>query len=189
MYDRGPSTFYDAPHATTHVVTSACSYASVPYDIMARWGCAAPHSPCPYRNPTPEAVRCPRPRPRPSTTRRSPRRAPRRGARRTCAPCRCTTRVSAPRPSSRGGCTTFPRGTPHQKQPDAIREKSFPPRKTFANAHEQESNQESQDSNEDTGTALQASAHEFLPKIEANNFECKSEDPSPEPQVEPVKKE
>ena len=78
----------------------------------------------------------------------------------------------------------------HQKNSNGTQRKSFPPRKTFANAHEQAStNNEETSNDQDTGSALQVGAHEFTPAIEANTSESKSKDVTSEQQEDPVKKE
>ena len=77
----------------------------------------------------------------------------------------------------------------HQKKPDMNQRRPNPPRKTFANAHEQEAEEPKASSDVNPGTNLQASAHEIAPPIEANKFEYKPKDTTPEPQVEPMNKD
>ena len=78
----------------------------------------------------------------------------------------------------------------HQKSSGGTQRKTFPPRKTFANNHEQDTPANDEKSNDqDTGSVLQVGAHEINPVIEANTFERKTTDAPSEQQEEPMKKE
>ena len=78
----------------------------------------------------------------------------------------------------------------HQKPLGGNQLKSHPPRKTFANTHEQDTTtNEERNEDQSSGPALQVGAHESKPTIEANTFEQEITDTTAGQQKEPVKKE